>query len=239
MQFHAIDYLIDSPEYYVLHDDSYKTITDVGLQTLPDFTLTAESIQANGFTDAQMLANIAAQLSSHIDLLRYSPDSANTAIAIKHLPVPQMIVMTGDIDVSAYRTIHGITLTTAGSNGAVKVVFSFDHGETWQTYAEGWQPIDCTAEALSANGMVAATLNSIPSEQWATANTGKLRIAFCLAKAAITDDMAVASLAITGDTAAWALASDDEYTYSYPGVKTMQIKLLGDGSYKINYTEQK
>lgn len=221
---------------YLLHDSAgYKTIGGNGLQELMDVTLTPEGIRANGFSDMQQLAGVTGQLGNIFEVLRYSVESTNASIEIDHLPTPQLIMPVTDIDLSAYSIIKQITLTTTSTNGAAKVVFSFDGGASWRTYANGaWAAIEPTADAVAASGVTAADVAAIPAEAW-TAVTGPLRVAYCLAKSTITDDLAVAQLTIIGDTSSWDKARHmTDYDYEYPSTATLLVKLLADSSYKIN-----
>lgn len=240
VEFHAIDYLLDNPEYYLLHDNTgYQTISAQGLQPLSDFVLSADSIQTSGFEDIQKIQAVIEQLDSPFDILHYSQDAANTAIEMMHMPAVQLVLPTEDIDLSTYSSINQITLSTTGTSGAVRVIFSFDGGITWKTFAGGvWVTIEPVASTVITDGITPEHVALIPSEQWATVITNKLRIAYCLSKSAVTDDIAVDTLSITGDTESWKKAQRTvDYSCQLPNTGTMIIELLKDGSYKINYME--
>lgn len=226
-------------ERYLLNDNGLQTIKNGTAIAVEGAIPTQEVFQQKGFEDIQLIKDVSAQLSSVFNILCYSKDELNTAVQIKHVPEPQLIVPIGDIDLSAYSTIKKVTLTATGSTGQVRLALSFDKGNTWKTYSDGWQDIAFTTDALMTNGITPETLSAIAAKQWAAVKTNTLRVAYCLHKTVITDDIAVDSLSITGDTASWVLAGDDDYTYNYPDTKTIQVKLLADGSFKINYMETK
>lgn len=224
---------VKEERYLIEENNSFKTITANGLQEA-----IKENIMAEGFTDPLLIKDVYSQLDNNFSILRFSLDSANTSIKITHLPPPQLILPVEDIDLSAYHQIHQLSLTTTGAAGAVKMVFSFDKGETWQTFSDGaWQQIALSIDTVQASGITPEMLSVISSERWNQAVTGTLRVAYCLSKSTVTDDLAVDTLAITGNVATWRKAQHMvDYDYEYPNPKTLLVHLLADGSYKINYT---
>ena len=119
------------------------------------------------------------------------------------------------------------------------MIFSFDGGITWNTFTGGvWLNIEPIASTVITDGITPETLSAIATEQWAAIRSSKLRVAYCLSKTDITDDIAVDSLSITGDTASWRKAQRSaDYNCQLPNTSTMIIQLLKDGSSKINYME--
>lgn len=91
--------------------------------------------------------------------------------------------------------------------------------------------------AVDKSGILHNELASIPSDKWEEVREDTLRFAYYLAKTAVTDDIAVDTLTITGDmNGAWKKAiHGTDYDYEYPANDTLVVKLLTDGSYKMNY----
>lgn len=229
---------IDGEQYLLYDGETYQTITDAELAVLENQNITKENFQQYGFQDLQQVKEVYGQLGQSFQLLRFSPVNPNESVKITHLPPPQLILPIEDIDLSAYHQIHQLSLTTTGAAGLVKMVFSFDKGETWQTFSDGaWQQIALSIDTVQASGITPEMLSVISSERWNQAVTGTLRVAYCLSKSAVTDDLAVDTLAITGNVATWRKAQHMvDYDYEYPNPRTLLVHLLADGSYKVNYT---
>lgn len=229
------------PERYILQENnSYKTIIGTELATLENQNLTVENILVNGFYDPEQIREIYEQLHPSFKLLRYAMAFANDAVRFSHLPDKQLVIPSDGMDLSGYSTINQMAVSTRGSAGTVKLVFSFDRGTSWKTYEnDGWKETSLDVESVALSGMTVENIANIQPDKWRKAWSGSLQIAFCLIKSSTTDDMAVDTVTIYGDTSYWMFADKSDYTCSYPGNAALQVRLLKDGSYKVNWLKQR
>ena len=78
-----------------------------------------------------------------------------------------------------------LTITSKHSGNDVAYIVSFDGGETWWTYANGWVEPDYTQDVY---GMFEGTMRSITSEQWAEKLNGTIMVrAILIENATLTD----------------------------------------------------
>lgn len=78
-----------------------------------------------------------------------------------------------------------VSVTSKHSGNDVAYIVSFDGGETWWTYANGWVEPDYTQDVY---GMFEATMRSITTEQWAEKLNGTLMVrAVLIENATLTD----------------------------------------------------
>ncbi len=78
-----------------------------------------------------------------------------------------------------------LTITSKHSGNDVAYIVSFDSGETWWTYANGWVEPDYTQDVY---GMLEGTMRSITSEQWAEKLNGTIMVrAILIENATLTD----------------------------------------------------
>ena len=78
-----------------------------------------------------------------------------------------------------------LTITSKHSGNDVAYIVSFDGGETWWTYANGWVEPDYTQDVY---GMLEGTMRSITSEQWAEKLNGTIMVrAILIENATLTD----------------------------------------------------
>lgn len=230
-------------EYFIIKDNvAYKTIADGNLVELTETVISKALFETKGFTDINQILPVQSELSASFDILRYDTTAANSAIKINHLPTPQLIIPKDDISTADFDTISKVELVTTGTTGTAKAVVSFDKGATWKSYKDSvWTDCTLTADAVGSNGMTAAELAAIPAAKWADVKSDTIRFAYYLAKTAVTDDLAIDALTITGNVnGIWKKAQHmADYDYGYSDNQTLQVKLLADGSYKINYAEVK
>lgn len=229
------------PERYILQEnESYRTIIGTELAALENQNLTIENVLANGFYAPEQIREVYKQLHPSFKLLRYAMASANDAVRFGHLPDKQLVIPSDGMDMSGYSTINQMAVSTRGSAGTVKLVFSFDRGTSWKTYEnDGWKETSLDVESVALSGMTVENIANIQPDKWRKAWSGSLQIAFCLIKSSTTDDMAVDTVTIYGDTSYWMFADKSDYTCSYPGNAALQVRLLKDGSYKVNWLKQR
>lgn len=226
--------LVSEDRYLLKEKEKFKTIVEGILMETARGNIITE-----GFTDIMKIKDVYEMLDKNFSILRYSPDGANDSIEMGHLPDVQLVKPVGDIDLSSFSNIKQMTFTTTGSEGIVRIVFSFDKGETWNTFIEGaWKEIRLTVEDIMPEGITPEAMALITANQWKRMVAGPLRIAFCISKTSVNDDMAVDRLSIKGDTASWKKAERAvDYNCILPKSDTMVIGIMMDGNYKVNYME--
>lgn len=136
--------------------------------------------------------------------------------------------------VDSFATINSMTLNCNLSGaGQVGVAVTKDL-ETYYIFDNGWKVIDVNNDVF----MTPTQLSALTSAEWKTllGDDTTLGIAYSLELSDITDKADIDSLTLNVDMkGTWAKAIyGDEYTYAYSN-KSIQVDILKDGSYKINY----
>lgn len=171
-----------------------------------------------------------------------TPPNAFVATAV---PNPKLILPTSDIRTQRFTTMTSVSLTsTATGGGVIRLIASNDKGLTWKTWnGTSWVNIDITNLAtVKANGMTPSTLNAITSAQWLQlVGSGSfitpLRFGYYLEMTASTDTALTDLITVTASMqGTWGVAvPGTDYKYSYLGTQTLQIKILSNGDFKVNY----
>lgn len=157
---------------------------------------------------------------------------------------PQLVLATGDIDLTYVDNLDSVTLTATTSGSAIlKIIVSKDSGVTWQAYSVGtaqWINVDTgVLDDVKTDGMTVSTLNSLNTANW-TALIGEshaLRFGYYMEQVSSANTLNTNTISMTIDmTGVWQVAiRGTDYSYSYPGEDLLRVNLLANGNYKINY----
>lgn len=136
-------------------------------------------------------------------------------------------------------TLTGLQVGTATSGR--RLMFSVDKGTLWYSWVDGqWKTfIDPSKELVKTNGMTIEEINARSEEEWFIVFGGKprhLRFAYYLEMDLFNHRLEVDEIELEMDiTGSWRKAKSADYTYGYPDDDVLQVKLLKNGAYKINY----
>ncbi len=175
-------------------------------------------------------------------ILTYSEYNNLVECTVSAVPKDQLVLPKKLINLGGYEVVHSIAVTSATttSNSSVKVAFTKDLN-TYIAYNKEtatWQNVNATdVNTFSAGAMAASEVANIPEAKIAELGMKGFAIAYALSEANVADNCAVAALTIVADKKApWNKAVyGTDATYSYPNSDVLEVKLLTNGSYKINY----
>ncbi|CAK7055327.1 discoidin domain-containing protein [Tissierella sp.] len=207
-----------------LHEPEIVTLTDADNPKL----------HIEGFRDLRPYCE-----SENPDLLILSQSKPN--IYTNLIPDQQLILPKGDIQFKMLDKVLSFNMTATEQNkGLIRVIFSVDSGETWQTYDEGIQDfkeiIIQDLDVVRNEGMTVPVFNSI-GERWNDiVKQNKIRFGYYLKIEELADVAEVDKLDVIIDAlGSWdATLHEVDYDYEYDNEK-IYIELYRDGSYKINY----
>lgn len=155
-------------------------------------------------------------------------------VRVKGVPKRTVVLPKDVFSVDFFATINSMTLNCNLSGaGQVGVAVTKDL-ETYYIFDNGWKVIDVNNDAF----MTPTQLSTLTSAEWKTllGDDTTLGIAYSLELSDTTDKADIDSLTLNVDMkGTWTKAIyGDEYTYEYFN-KSLQVDILKDGSYKVNY----
>lgn len=175
-------------------------------------------------------------------VLTYSEYNNLVECTVSAVPKDQLVLPKKLINLGGYEVVHSIAVTSATttSNSSVKVAFTKDL-TTYIAYNKKtatWQNVDISStNTFSAGAMDASEVANIPEAKIAELGMKGFAIAYALSETNVADNCAVTALTIVADKKApWNKAVyGTDATYRYPNSDVLEVKLLTNGSYKINY----
>ena len=213
-------------------------------QLAPDWNVLSDDEKVALFTATNGETPTIAELKTigKFRVLAYAEDNDLQTCTVSAVPKDQLILPQKLINLSAYEAIHSIAVTssTTASSSSVKVAFTKDL-TTYIAYNKqtaSWQSVDATdANTFSAGAMEANDIASIPETKLQELGMTGFALAYLLSESSVLDACAVTALTIVVDKKApWNKAVyGADVTYGYPNTDVLEVKLLTDGSYKINY----
>lgn len=169
------------------------------------------------------------------------PEVNEKKLQITAVPVPKLILPTGDIMLTDVAGIDKVTLNaTQTGSGKVRIIVSTDKGVTWKTYNLGWVAIDPTVDAVATGGLSPATLNDLTRAEW-DALTGSssrtIRFGYYLEIDTTLDKAETDAIITQWDMKGfWGGAiHGTDYDFLYADNNLLRVHLYSNGSYKINY----
>ena len=128
-------YLQEVPYYLIKDNTSNKYYTynndSKSLEEVPDKSI-INTNRKNCIADITSILPLLSELSSDLTIISNNNDTLN----VNGIKVDKSMIATMEpLSMAAYETIHNITADyTTENNGAIKLIFSFDKGNTWKTY---------------------------------------------------------------------------------------------------------
>ena len=161
-----------------------------------------------------------------------------------YVPKPQVVLPTGDIDISEVHTIQSVNLVAnQAGGGIVKSIVSVDGGTTWNGWdGSQWVELaDTNPETVKNNGMNPDDINNITSADWEALRNGSATIRFGYYLEIVdasTDVAETDQLEMVVDVyGEWGQVSEGvDYNATYDdATDTVTIDLLSSGNFKVNY----
>lgn len=235
----------------------------MSLLTSPNKKILAKDSDGYKRYDADSASWVLMDTQTEPDSAAYGASGVNTAASVSGLKSPvkwlvqsdlsdEMLIFAGlldrvvvksayDLDLSTVSQISKITADSDISGMDVKCAFSTDSGKTWKTYASGqWPALDIADRAaFSEKGVSLADVTSVPFRALLDLDgSSTIRLAFCVSETAARSGVFLKALGLTGiKLSGWeSTVPGADYTYKYSSPQTLEVTVLKDGDYKINYT---
>lgn len=234
---------IDSSAAILLDSSSGAAYDFAGNQLAADWdSLTASQKEAAfGSATGDNPMTTAATLGT-FRLLIYGSSSTKPTCTVTAIPKDQLILPHGLIGLSAYEVVQQASITDSTSGNAVSKQAVTPDLETYYVYnsADGvWETITATAASILTNGMTSAQVADIPGEAWAslTSDSESIGFAYALSMSSSSETCYVDQIDLTVDMkGTWVGAvHGTDYTFAYTSNTNLQVNLLSDGNWKINY----
>jgi alpha-tubulin suppressor-like RCC1 family protein len=199
----------------------------------------------DAFTDLSLITqDILDQMQDdEIQICEYDASApANKNITIGYIPHPQLVLPSGNIDISSITNIDSFSLTANTSGSAdLKIIISIDEGVTYKTFNGSiWETVDHTDLSLvKTNGMTVSEFNALTSTQIMdlVGAPDKIKFGYYMeltdpGETCETDELSL-QVDMNGE---WEKAEHMvDYNYAYLNSTTLQIELFSNGDFKINY----
>ena len=174
-------------------------------------------------------------------IVSYSDTADQPVCQLTAVPTDQVVTPKKLISLHNYEKIDSVSITnTTSGNAAIKVAVTTDLAtyQVYDTASSKWVAIDISTPTLmAANAMNASMIASIPAGAWALLGTEGIGFAYLLSMSAINESCNADALVLTVDMkGSWNHAVyGTDVTYGYPNNDLLQIDLLTNGDFKINY----
>lgn len=172
----------------------------------------------------------------------YSSTDETPTCTITALPKGQLVKPLGLISLASYDSIKTVNITASTSGDAAiryAVTPDLTNYYTYDSANDKWVSVETTAAGVLENGMTEAEVAAIPTEAWTslTQTSESVGFAYALSMTALSETCYVDALTLTVDmVGSWrAAVYGSEFTYAYPNNVSMEVKLLVDGNWKVNY----
>lgn len=186
----------------------------------------------NVTTDIPSITDL--QAMGKVKIVSLTENKSIAEIILTGVPKRTVVIPKDIFSVDSFATINSMTLNCNLSGaGQVGVAVTKDL-ETYYIFDNEWKVIDVNNDAF----MTPTQLSALTSAEWKTllGDDTTLGIAYSLELSDTTDKADIDSLTLNVDMkGTWTKAIyGDEYTYEYSN-KSLQVDILKDGTYKVNY----
>ena len=163
-----------------------------------------------------------------------------TKTVITAIPQDQVIVSKGLLPLTGIKSLDSVKLKNTTTGSAVIKVALTNNLKDYYTYNAGtFSAIDITNKSdFLTNGILPTTLESITDSEWKSFGTD-IGFAYILSQTVSTESCYIDSLEMlmTLSGSWWKAIHGTDYDYGYISNNTLEVDLLKDGSYKINYAK--
>lgn len=175
-------------------------------------------------------------------IMSYAEGNDTPPCVVSAVPKDQIILPKSLINLHAYETVHNIAMTSTvtSDTASVKVAFTKDL-ESYIVYDKAtatWIDADISSvENFANSGVDISDVAGIPETKVNELGMEGFAVALLMSTTSITDTCAVSALTLNVDKKVpWNKAVyGTDFTYGYPNTDVLEVQLLTDGSYKINY----
>lgn len=234
-ELNEIKFLIKSPNNHILTYDSVaNSWADLG-----PATLTESYFKANGFSALPSVLKIQEVIPG--DILYWTDDlSSIFSVSIGATLPAKLILAKNDINLASVEQINSMTLvSTSTANSKLKLILSNDCGLTYKSYFNGlWVVVDVNdINDVKAKGMDKAAVNSLTKAQILSIKTKTLRFGYLMDLDVSTSVLNTDAVSLNVDMkGSWDEAqSYVDYKAGYPNSSMINVRLLSNGDFKINY----
>ena len=143
------------------------------------------------------------------------------------------------------RKVSITELISDNANADIRYIVTKDLITYYTFKSSVWEQLtDVSASNVLTNGMTSSTLQNIDVDTWSKFYDSKedfdgIGIGFAIKETSTTQTTEVDNMSVEVDIRGmWMKAEHKvDYNYGYAGNKSLRVKLLTDGSYKINYSQ--
>ena len=199
------------------------------------------------FEGTKYLKPTAAELSTLNEFKILSENKIS--VSITGVPKNQIVLPTTLISLKPYQgiekatVVNVITKADSSTNPIIKLAITKDDSMyyTFDFSSVSWQEITPIADDVIRDGIDIDSLSMIARSDWDsfTVDTEKFGIAYAISVDDVDDIAEIDELRLEVEMrGSWNKAVHGvDYTYGYPFYDLLRVKLLTDGSYKINYPD--
>ena len=175
-------------------------------------------------------------------VISMSGDTPVTNTTVTAIPKTQTVYPTKLIKTSPFEKLNSVSINATSSGaGDIKVAVTTDLAtyKVWDKVTLAW--IDIPKTDVATRGMSVADVSTLTDTEWnmlVSYGVGDgIAFAYSLDITADTDKAEIDELTLNAEMRGiWNKAfHGTDYTYGYPFYDQLTVKLLTDGSYKINY----
>ena len=197
------------------------------------------------FEGTKYLKPTAAELSTLNEFKILSENKIS--VSITGVPKNQIVLPTTLISLKPYQgiekatVVNVITKADSSTNPTIKLAITKDDSKyyTFDFSSVSWQEITPIADDVIRDGIDIDSLSMIARSDWDsfTVDTEKFGIAYAISVDDVDDVAEIDELQLDVEMrGSWNKAINGiDYDYGYPFYDLLRVKLLKDGSYKINY----
>lgn len=179
---------------------------------------------------------------SKVQFASYGPTNEDFKYQLTGVPADQVVKPDDLISTKSYEKIDVVNITTSTTGNAEIRIAVTNDGTIFKVFnftTKIWDTLEITNKAaFLSTGIPFKSINTIAADEWAAVNTtGKIGFAYLLHIEAATETCSTDALVLTVDMqGTWNHAiHGTDYTYGYPNNELLQVDLLSNGDFKINY----
>ena len=228
----------------VLIDSDNKVYGSDGTKLSDDWTALTNANKVKAFESAADSLPAASVLTSlgNFTLAAFTGDTEKPDCKFTAIPFNKIVTPKGLINIDGYETINSVVVTDNKSGSAnIRMLVTPDLVKYYTYKNNSWQEVDITSvSGALTNGITSSELAAIDADAWASLINGGYQIgfAYALSMANSSETCNVDIITLTVDLkGVWKKALyGTDVTYGYNSNTNLNVKLLANGSYKINYS---
>ena len=220
-----------------------KVYSSDGTQIASDWNNLSSANKVTEFSSAADSLPAASLLTSlgSFTIAAFTGDTTPVECTFNAIPFNQVIKPKGLINIDGYETINSVTVTDNKSGSAnIRILVTPDLTHYYTYKNSAWQEVDITSiSGALTNGMTSSELAAINADAWASliGDGYQIGFAYALSMETTSETCNVDAITLTVDLkGVWKKAIyGTDVTYGYNSNTNLNVKLLTNGSYKINY----